>query len=195
MLPRSCNLLCKCSIRVNSIKPICYRVCCLVEESQDLQTYRFQFLACGIPVPRVPFIVGASGQKLQLYCYTETTSEKENCAKDNQGRLWSMCLNSHIREIGQLWLASACRLRLLGQKMDLTFPPIFFRLASSWSIMPDEVVRTITPNCRQNSMLKKDLRAGLKAWIALAHAVNKFFQHAPMFCPESSCFDDQKWGL
>lgn len=30
----------------------------------------------------------------------------------------------------------------------LTFPPIFFRLASSWSMMPTLVVRIIFPNCK-----------------------------------------------
>ena len=30
-----------------------------------------------------------------------------------------------------------------------TLPPTFFRRASSWSMIPDEVVTTITPNCRQ----------------------------------------------
>ena len=31
--------------------------------------------------------------------------------------------------------------------MQRTLPPTFFRLASSWSMMPDEVVITNLPNC------------------------------------------------
>ena len=44
----------------------------------------------------------------------------------------------------------------------LTLPPTFFRLASSWSIMPALVVITILPNCSK--------RAGSNQHLAACHS-------------------------
>ena len=57
-------------------------------------------------------------------------------------------------------LSQAFRKCEVGHMIPLTLPPIFFRRASSWSIMPAEVVSTILPNCTWGSTRVRDVQTG-----------------------------------
>ena len=57
-----------------------------------------------------------------------------------------------------------------------TLPPIFFRLASSWSMMPTLVVRMIFPNCDNTICLSTHAHIILYFWLCHVAAMQKVGQ-------------------